>query len=264
MVGHSLSREGLAPPILCQLSWRTPSWVNHVVSYARLRLPLHPRYRTSLGVAANSRNGPGTDIADCRRRRSIAVVAPRCRPVGSMVVALADVDPLPAVCGWPPLVAINVAVVVEAEAAVRPAETVPREVVSSMSAVADIASTATAISEMEASVATGGPRTTACADAKARTAAAHPRPGTTPAAALQCSCATTTGAHSAAASGHPAATAAATPAASGHPAATVAAASATSGAAATTTVTAATTTTTTTTTTTARPAATTTTTRPAK
>jgi hypothetical protein len=136
------------------------------------------------------------------------------------------------------LVAINVAVVVEAEAGCRPAETVPCEVVSTVFAAADIASTATAISKMGDPVATGGPRAT-CGDAKARTVAARPRPGTTPAAALQCSCATA--AHSAAAtSGHPAATAAAAPATSGHSAATVAAAA--SGPAATVAAAAATTT----------------------
>jgi hypothetical protein len=31
---------------------------NHVVSCRRRRLPLHPRYRTFFGVAANGRNGP--------------------------------------------------------------------------------------------------------------------------------------------------------------------------------------------------------------
>jgi hypothetical protein len=181
----------------------------------------------------------------------MAAAARWCWPVGSMVVAVADVDPLPAVCSWPPLVAIGVAVVVEAEAGDRLAETVPCEVVSTMSTSADIALTATPISEMEASVATEGPRTNACADAKARTAAAHPRPGTTPAAALQCSCATATSAHSAAAtSGHAPATAAAPatsghPATSRHPAAAVASAPPPTGPAATV---AATTTTTTTTT----------------
>ena len=120
----------------------------------------------------------------------MAALAPRVRAVRSMVVAVADVDPLPTVCTRPPLVAINVAVVVEAEAGDRAAEAVPCEVVSTMSAAPDIA--ATAISEVEASVSTGGPRITACADARARTTAAHPHPGITSAAARQCTVATAT------------------------------------------------------------------------
>src|SRR5262245_26525395 len=101
-----------------------------------------------------SRTHPG-DQKPAQEQTSLTVkaaqgmpaVAPRCRPVGSVVVAVADVDPLPAVCSWPPLVAINVAVVVEAEAGERPVETVPCEVVSTVPAAADIASTATAISK---------------------------------------------------------------------------------------------------------------------
>jgi hypothetical protein len=39
-----------------------PFEVNHVVSCRRRRLPLYPRYRTFLGVAADGRNGPLTVI----------------------------------------------------------------------------------------------------------------------------------------------------------------------------------------------------------
>jgi hypothetical protein len=158
----------------------------------------------------------------------MAAVAPRCRPVGSVVVAVADVDPLPAECSLPPLVAINVAVIVEAGD--RPAGTVPRGVVSTVSAAGDIASTATAISETGAPVATGGPRASAYAADKTRTAAAHPHPGTGPATALQCSAATS--AHSATATNGPA-TVADSATATSEPAATAASATATSEPAAT-------------------------------
>jgi hypothetical protein len=60
---------------------RSPVWVNHVVSCTRRRLPLHPRYRTFFGVAANGRNGPTADSATHgpKARSGSNNPAPPCR-----------------------------------------------------------------------------------------------------------------------------------------------------------------------------------------
>ena len=38
----NLPRGGLPPPILCQLSWRTPRWVNRVILTAGRAFPVYP------------------------------------------------------------------------------------------------------------------------------------------------------------------------------------------------------------------------------
>src|SRR6266481_193933 len=90
-----LPRGGLAPPILCQLSWRALLRVMSAVFAMSATSPVYLRLRKDCGSAANRRCGPGAavetqifqaalncarvigDNAGCRRSCSVAAILDR-------------------------------------------------------------------------------------------------------------------------------------------------------------------------------------------